>query len=303
MRRQPPARVLLVWVYVGLVLALPLSAARSAAHLLRRRRRCRRRDIDARLVWRDLAQPGADRAQSSRRSRSALIVGGRHAAPRASRGAGDPRARDAAADPRARAPAALHPRRQHGTGHGAVLSVRLGIPPSLLTIVIVQIVWALPFATLIILTAMSTFDPVYLEAASMSGANRLRAFLDIELPLIRPGIFGAASFSLILSFNETIRTASSRAAGTRCRPISGRPTSRSACRPALYALMSLLIVLTLALVAAFLVAGARGSRTGLILERYDRVRREADGDCAARRHRDMPRRGRNEPLPVGSSTT
>ena len=63
-----------------------------------------------------------------------------------------------------------------------------GIPPSLLTIAIVQTVWALPFATLVILIAMSTFDPVYLEAASMSGANRLRAFLDIELPLIRPGI-------------------------------------------------------------------------------------------------------------------
>ena len=51
-----------------------------------------------------------------------------------------------------------------------------GIPPSLLTIAIVQTVWALPFATLVILIAMSTFDPVYLEAASMSGANRLRDF-------------------------------------------------------------------------------------------------------------------------------
>ena len=35
----------------------------------------------------------------------------------------------------------------------------LGIAPSLATIVIVQTLWALPFATLIILTAMSTFDP------------------------------------------------------------------------------------------------------------------------------------------------
>jgi len=35
----------------------------------------------------------------------------------------------------------------------------------------------------------------------------LQAFVDIELPLIRPGILGAATFSLILSFNETIRTA------------------------------------------------------------------------------------------------
>src|SRR5262249_49079818 len=82
----------------------------------------------------------------------------------------------------------------------------VGIPPSIITIAIVQVVWALPFATLVILIAMTTFDPVYLEAAWVSGANRLQAFVNVELPLIRPGVLGAATFSLILSFNETIRT-------------------------------------------------------------------------------------------------
>ena len=78
----------------------------------------------------------------------------------------------------------------------ALLFKILGIAPSLVTIVIVQTLWALPFATLIILTVMATFDPVYLEAAYMAGANRWQAFRDIEFPLIAPGIFGAASFSL-----------------------------------------------------------------------------------------------------------
>src|SRR5262249_12000558 len=62
----------------------------------------------------------------------------------------------------------------------------VGIAPSLVTISLVQILWALPFATLIVITAMSSFDPVYLEAAYMTGANRWQAFRDIELPLIRP---------------------------------------------------------------------------------------------------------------------
>ena len=66
----------------------------------------------------------------------------------------------------------------------------VGVPPSLVTIAIVQVVWALPFATFVILIAMATFDPVYLEAAWMSGANRLQAFVDVELPLIRPGVLG-----------------------------------------------------------------------------------------------------------------
>ena len=82
----------------------------------------------------------------------------------------------------------------------------LGFKPSLLTITAVQVLWALPFAFLIILTVMASFDQVYLEAAYMSGAGRVRAFLEVELPQIHQGILGAAVFSLIISFNETIRT-------------------------------------------------------------------------------------------------
>ena len=74
---------------------------------------------------------------------------------------------------------------------------QLGIPPSLLTILIIHVLWALPFATLIILTVMAGFDPVYLEVAYMHGANRWRAFRDVELPLISPGIVSAGTFAMI----------------------------------------------------------------------------------------------------------
>jgi len=147
-------------------------------------------------------------------------------------------------------------------GLATALFFRLvGIPPSLLTIAIAQVVWALPFATLVILIAMTSFDPVYLEAASMSGANRLRGFIDVELPLIRPGILGAATFSLILSFNETIRTSVVQGGYNTVQTYIWATYKQVGLSPALYALMSLLIVLTLILVGAFLVEGARGSRT------------------------------------------
>lgn len=136
----------------------------------------------------------------------------------------------------------------------------LDVAPSLVTIAIVQVVWALPFATLLILTAMSTFDPVYLEAASMSGANRLRGFLDIELPLIRPGIVGAATFSLILSFNETIRTSVVQGRFNTVQTYIWSTYKQVGLSSVLYALMSLLIILTLTLVVAYLVAGAQGAR-------------------------------------------
>lgn len=138
----------------------------------------------------------------------------------------------------------------------------VGIPPSIVTIAIVQTVWALPFATLVILIAMTTFDPVYLEAAWVSGANRLRSFFDVELPLIRPGVLGAATFSLILSFNETIRTSAVQGRYNTVQTYIWATYKQIGLSPALYVLMSELIVLTLVLVAAFAIAGARG-RPGL----------------------------------------
>ena len=162
----------------------------------------------------------------------------------------------------ARAAAALHPRRELGTGHGAVLSVRLGIPPSLLTIAIVQI----GLGAAVRNAGHPDRDVDLRSRLSRGGIDERRrtgwrAFLDIELPLIRPGIFGAATFSLILSFNETIRTSMVQGGYNTVQTYIWATYKQIGLSPALYALMSLLIVLTLALVVAFLVAGARGSRT------------------------------------------
>jgi spermidine/putrescine transport system permease protein len=128
----------------------------------------------------------------------------------------------------------------------------LEMQPSLLTIIIVQIVWALPFATLIILTVMSTFDPVYLEAAYLSGATRWRAFLDIELPLIASGIFGATSFSIIISLNETVRTSVVQGAWNTIPTYIWSTYKQVGLSPALYALMTLVILSTTALASTYL---------------------------------------------------
>ena len=135
----------------------------------------------------------------------------------------------------------------------------IGLPPSLPAIIIVQVLWALPFATLVILTVMSTFDPVYLEAAYMSGANRWRAFREIELPLIAPGISGALTFSLILSFNETVRTSAVQGPYNTVQTYIWSTYKQVGLSPTLFALMSLIILSTLALAFGYLTLRRRGS--------------------------------------------
>lgn len=130
----------------------------------------------------------------------------------------------------------------------ALLFQILDIPPSLLTITAVQVLWALPFAFLIILTVLANFDQVYLEAAYMSGAGRLRAFFEVELPQIHPGLLGAAIFSLILSFNETIRTAVVQGGRNTVQTYLWSQYQQVGLSPNLFALMTLLILSTLGLI-------------------------------------------------------
>lgn len=125
----------------------------------------------------------------------------------------------------------------------------LSIKPSLLTITTVQVLWALPFAFLVLLTAMANFDQVYLEAAYMSGAGRLRAFFEVELPQIQQGLLGAAVFSLIISFNETIRTSIVQGGRNTVQTYLWSQYQQVGLSPTLFALMTLVIVVTLVLIA------------------------------------------------------
>lgn len=136
----------------------------------------------------------------------------------------------------------------------------LDISPSLFTITVVQVIWALPFAFLIILTVLSTFDPVYLEAAYMSGANRIQAFFEVELPQIRQGILGASVFSLILSFNETVRTTVVQGGQNTVQTYLWSQYQQVGLSPNLHALMTVLIVATLLLIVLLAVMDIRWRR-------------------------------------------
>lgn len=133
----------------------------------------------------------------------------------------------------------------------AFLFERLGLEPSMLSICIVNVMWALPFAFLVILTVMSNFDTVLLQAAWMLGSNRWRAFWDIEFPLIAPGIAGAVTFSMILSFNETARTSLVQGVNNTVQTYIWSSYKQIGLSPTLYALMTLLILVTLVLVIGF----------------------------------------------------
>lgn len=80
------------------------------------------------------------------------------------------------------------------------------LPPSLLTIVLGHVVFTLPFAILIVSTRLHGFDRTLELAAGDLGANPARTFWYVTLPLILPGVIGAALLVFTLSMDEFLIT-------------------------------------------------------------------------------------------------
>lgn len=138
----------------------------------------------------------------------------------------------------------------------------IGLEPSMLSMVLVQIGYCLPFAFLIVITSMSTFEQRLIEAAYMCGASPTRAFRTVELPLIRSGVTGAAVFSMVLSLNETIRTSLVQGPFNTIQTYIWATYLDVGINARLYALMAILIVVTVVILAACVVAlSVRGKRS------------------------------------------
>jgi spermidine/putrescine transport system permease protein len=79
---------------------------------------------------------------------------------------------------------------------------RLGVPRSLLTIVIGHIVISLPYTILVLVPRLDQIDRSLEEAAFDLGAGRLRTFRSITLPLILPAVVSAFLIAFTTSFDE-----------------------------------------------------------------------------------------------------
>ncbi|KAA0693679.1 ABC transporter permease [Neorhizobium sp. P12A] len=75
-----------------------------------------------------------------------------------------------------------------------------GIGTNLLALIAVHTVYVMPFALRLILTGLASFDFGLEEASRNLGAGWLATWREVTLPLLRPSIVAAFTFSFILSF-------------------------------------------------------------------------------------------------------
>lgn len=149
-----------------------------------------------------------------------------------------------------------------GVIQGLALSTiftRMGIKASAMTVVAGHLLWALPFAFIVILTSFSAVKRSYVMAADDLGAGRLQQFRDIILPLIRPGLVSAFIFSFLLSLNEFTRSFF-LAGRQNTLPVVLFGKMNAGASPTVYAMSGAIFLLSVVLV--FLIALRPAQRKG-----------------------------------------
>lgn len=72
------------------------------------------------------------------------------------------------------------------------------------TVLVGHVLFLFPYATRAIGSSLYNFDHALEEASRDLGANEVRTFLKVTLPLIKPGIISSLVLTFILSFNQYI---------------------------------------------------------------------------------------------------
>jgi spermidine/putrescine transport system permease protein len=87
------------------------------------------------------------------------------------------------------------------------------------TVVIAHIVRTVPFAALIIIPTVISFDRTLEEASKDLGASELRTFRRVTLPNIMPGVIAGGLLAFTVSFNEFVYTYFVRDTATQTLPV------------------------------------------------------------------------------------
>ena len=151
---------------------------------------------------------------------------------------------------------------------GFGLLITLDAPPldlrgSWIMIPLGQALVALPFVVRVVLPALRSVDPGLREAASTLGAPPLRAWMEIDLPVVRRALGAAAGFALAMSLGEFGATSFLTRVGNETAPITiarllGRPSQLNlATSSALAALLA--AVTMLAILAVDRLRGEQGA--------------------------------------------
>jgi putative spermidine/putrescine transport system permease protein len=136
--------------------------------------------------------------------------------------------------------------------------LKIGLAGTTIGFVIAHLLIALPFSIISIGNALEAFDKSIEDAAILCGASPWEARLRITVPSISHGLFGAAVFSFLASWDEVVLAIFMASPTLQTLPVKIWSTLRQDLTPVIAAASTLLILFTtLLMILAALVRKGR----------------------------------------------
>lgn len=131
----------------------------------------------------------------------------------------------------------------------ALLTVfsKAGVPRGMLTLVLAHVTFCIPFVIFNVRARLAGYDSSLEEASMDLGANRLRTFFEVTLPVLAPGIGGGALLAFTLSIDDVIISYFVNGQ-TKTYPLKVMESIKSGVAPDVNALSTLILVGTILLV-------------------------------------------------------
>jgi spermidine/putrescine transport system permease protein len=132
----------------------------------------------------------------------------------------------------------------------ALLSVfsLVNVPLGLGSMIIAHVTFQIPFVVFTVRARLSGFDRSIEEAAMDLGANRVRVLTGITIPIIAPGLVSGAVLAFTLSIDDIIISFFTTGARSTTFPLKIMELVRSGVSPDVYALSTIIILATFAVV-------------------------------------------------------
>lgn len=125
--------------------------------------------------------------------------------------------------------------------------LEIGLNGTVTGFVIAHLVVALPFSILALTSALEGFDKSIEDAAVLCGASPLEAKIRVTLPAIGPGLFSAAIFSFLTSWDEVVLAIFMASPTLQTLPVRIWSTLRQDLTPVIASVSTVLVGVTIVL--------------------------------------------------------
>lgn len=158
------------------------------------------------------------------------------------------------------AQACIPPDSALGSVAGVFLSNKGCLVNSHLGVIIAHAVLGIPFVIITVTATLSGFDQSLIRAAHSLGANPRVTFFKVVMPLILPGIISGALFAFVTSFDEVVAVLFIAGPEQQTIPRQMFNGIREAISPAILAVATILVIVSVLLLATVELLRRRSER-------------------------------------------